>query len=325
MSRFQVHMGYTPADEPLAHLRAALSPHIDLTTGSTPPDPATYQVLVAGRPSPELLAASPDLTTLLIPFAGLPAITAERLQAYPKLRVHNLHYNAIPTAEMALALLLAVARRLIPSDRDFRRHDWTPRYQPYPSVMLHGKRALIVGYGAVGHVLGELLRALGMTVHGIRRRHAHTAQGIYTTDALPHLLPQTDALIICLPATPQTDSMFGAEEFALLPPGAMVINVGRAAVIDQAALYDALKSGHLHGAAQDVWVHYPATEADRTHTPPADVPFHELDNMVLSPHRAGGGGNPEIEIMRMTALADSLNRAARGDSLPHRVDLTAGY
>jgi phosphoglycerate dehydrogenase-like enzyme len=321
-----VHIGYTPDDDALQQLNDALHEDIHLTYG-TLPDNAAYEILVAGRPSQTLLEASPHLTTLLIPFAGLPATTRETLREYPQIAVHNLHHNAPPTAEMALALLLAAARRLIPSDREFRRHDWTPRYEPYPSVLLNGKTALILGYGEVGQRVGAALKALGMTVLATRRTQTDIANGVYPPGALHELLPQADVLLIALPGTDDTDGLIGEPEIACLPRGAIVVNVGRASVIDPHALYQALQSGKLHGAGLDVWYQYPPDKGARTHTPPApaDAPFHRLDNVVMSPHRAGGGGNPEIETLRMQALADALNRVATGGNLPHRVDIDAGY
>lgn len=320
-----VHIGYIPSDTALVYLRSLLDEGITISVGADVPENADYALLVSGRPSTDLLDASPNLKALLIPFAGLPAITRERMADYPQIAIHNLHHNAPPTAEMALALLMATARNLIPSDREFRQHDWRARYDPYPSIVLGGKTALILGYGSVGAYLGTILKAMGVTVIGTRRRNYDETQGIYPPEKLHDLLPTANILIVALPATDDTEGLIDSEALGLLPEGAVVVNIGRASVIDQYALYDALKSGRLHGAASDVWYHYPSTEAERTNTAPADVPFHELDNMVMSPHRAGGGGNDEIELMRMTAIAECLNLASRGESMPHQVDLKLGY
>lgn len=320
-----VHIGYTPSDFALDHLHTQLEDGIKISIGSDIPENADYDILISGRPSVELLEASPNLKAILIPFAGLPAETRERMTEYPQIAIHNLHHNAPPTAEMALALLMASARNLIPSDREFRQHDWTARYQPYPSVILSGKTALILGYGAIGEHIGTILKAMGMTVIGTRRRQYDETQDIYPPEKLHGLLPNAQVLIVALPATHDTEGLIGAEELALLPDDAIVVNIGRGSVIDQYALYEALKSGHLHGAASDVWYNYPSDESERTNTAPADVPFHELDNIVMSPHRAGGGGNDEIELMRMSAIAQYLNTAVKGEPMPHQVDLDLGY
>jgi phosphoglycerate dehydrogenase-like enzyme len=99
--------------------------------------------------------------------------------------------------------------------------------------------------------------------------------------------------------------------------------MGRGPVVDQDALYNALITGKLHSAGIDVWYNYPPDEDARAYTPPADFPFHELDNIVMSPHR--GGGASEVETLRMAHLAELLNAAASGDQIPNQVDLKRGY
>lgn len=318
------HIGYTPSDISLWFLQSALSDRVHLTWGDTPP-PDGYDVLVSGRPAPELIEDNDRLHTLIIPFAGLPPTTAHLMRQHPHIAVYNLHHNAPPTAEMALTLLMAAAKQIVPADQALRQGDWSTRYDNLPAVQLRDKTALILGYGAVGAYLGDILRALGMRVMGIRRRHHDTENDIYPPSRLHELLPQVQVLISCLPGTEETTGMVGAEELASLPRGAIVVNVGRGAVIDQYALYDALKSGHLHAAGSDVWYTYPPTASDRTSTRPADAPLWELDNMVLSPHRGGGGGNDDVERLRMEALAHTLNLLATGQHVPHRIDLDLGY
>jgi len=327
-----VHFAHPLAPAEQAHLESLLLPEITLTAGAEPPEPAAYNILVAGRPTRAQLAASPQLRVLIIPWAGLPPETSALMRDFPHVAVHNLHHNALPVAEMVIALLLAAAKAIVPMDRALRAHDWTPRYGPNPAILLHGRRALILGYGAIGRHVARLCQGLGMTVTATRRTLAAptTEDGValHPAEALPSLLPAADALLICLPLTSETEGLIGAAELALLPPHAMLVNVGRGPIVDQAALYAALKSGALHAAGLDVWYNYPVRqgEADpRAHTPPADYPFHELDNVVMSPHRAGGLGTAETEDFRMEQLAALCNAAAHGEPLPNRVDLDAGY
>ena len=117
--------------------------------------------------------------------------------------------------------------------------------------------------------------------------------------------------------------MIGEHELALMPPGGILVNVGRGPVVDPGALYSALRSGQLGAAGLDVWYNYPKSPEERASTPPAEFPFHELDNVVMSPHR--GGGSDQTEELRMTHLAAHLNAAARGEPIPNKVDLDAGY
>lgn len=289
--------------------------------------PAEYHILVAGRPQREHLTASPNLSVLIIPWAGLPNETHELMLDFPHIAVHNLHHNAIAAAEMAITLMLAAAKFIVPTDRTFRTHDWTPRYQPAPAVLLEGKTALILGYGAIGRRVAHMCRGLDMKVIAIRRHVPvtphDTPDKIHPPNALHRLLPQTDVLLICLPQTPETNALIGQEELALLPPGAVLVNVGRGPIVDEAALYHALRDGTLYAAGLDVWYNYPADEAARSHTPPSAYPFHQLENVVMSPHRAGS--SKEREIQRMAHLAVLLNAAARGETIPNRVDVQAGY
>jgi len=103
----------------------------------------------------------------------------------------------------------------------------------------------------------------------------------------------------------------------------VLVNVGRGSIVDSAALYHSLKDGHLRGAGLDVWYNYPPDPESRPNTPPANFPFHELENVVMSPHR--GGGSEDSDTLRMIHLAELLNFAAHGEALPNRVDLQTGY
>lgn len=327
--KVNVHLLRPPAEEPLAHLQAHLHPDIHLTMGDDLTGVSDFHILVAGRPQHQHLSASPALHTLIIPWAGLPAETRTLLQeAFPHIAAHNLHHNAVPVAETAVALLLAAAKRLTLFDRSLRRHDWRPRYQrPIPSLLLSGKTALILGYGAIGQNIAQKCQALGMRVLATRRRtdevrHDGVAE-VHSAAALPSLLPQAQALIISLPLTPHTEGLIGVKELASLPDKAVLVNVGRGPVVDEAALYRALEEGKLHAAGLDVWYNYPEDVDARAHTPPANYPFHKLDNLVMSPHRAGS--SDESERLRMTHLARLLTAAAQGELMPNRIDLAAGY
>jgi phosphoglycerate dehydrogenase-like enzyme len=324
-----VHMLHPPRDESApALLRDHLDERVHLTIGPGLPDPATYHVLVAGRPERAHLTASPRLEAVIIPWAGIPESTRALLHEFPGIKVYNLHHNALPVAEHAVALLLAAAKRLVPMDRALRSHDWRPRYRPNPSVLLDGQMALVLGYGAIGRRVARLCLGMGMAVATIRRQvvePTETEEGIaiHPPDDLHRLLPRAAAVVVCLPHTPETTGFLGARELDLLPEHAVLVNIGRGPIVDEAALYSALRDGKIHGAGLDVWYHYPRDEEARAHTLPSDYPFHELDNVVMSPHR--GGGSVETDRLRMLHLARLLNAAARGVEMPNRVDLARGY
>ncbi|MCP5095004.1 MAG: hydroxyacid dehydrogenase [Chloroflexi bacterium] len=331
-----VHLHFSEDYDAVEQLKERIDPTINLTVGKVLPETAVPHILISGRPSREVLLANPQIHTLIIPWAGIPAETRELMSEFPHIAIHNLHHNAQPVAEAVLTLLLAAAKFVVPFDQSMRRHDWSPRYErPLPTLHLGGKTALILGYGAIGQRVGTLCQALGMRVIATKRHVAPqcikvlqepvdtNTIHIFPPSALHELLPHTNALIICLPLTPETEGLIGESELNTLSQKAILVNIGRAPIVDEGALYHALKDGRLHAAGLDVWYRYPKDKESRTNTPPSEYPFHELENVVMSPHR--GGAADRTESLRVEYLADLLNTAVRDEPLPNRMDLNAGY
>ncbi|MEK6221269.1 MAG: hypothetical protein N2D54_03390, partial [Chloroflexota bacterium] len=233
--------------------RALLDQDIHINIGLEPPEPPDYDVLVMGRPGQSMIHGNPSLKRLVIPWAGLPNVTKNLMGKYPHISVHNLHHNAQATAETALMLLFAAAKQIIPIETAFREHDWRPRYEANPAMLLAGKTIVILGFGQIGQRVGKICEALGMETIGIRRDSTaessiNSHATIYPPDALAKLLPKANVLMVTLPHTPETENLIGAQEFNLLPEQSILVNVGRGVVIDQEALYTNLKNGKLHSA-----------------------------------------------------------------------------
>jgi len=327
-ARLRVHILHPPPDDALKHLTGSLDPSVCVTAGAASLE-HDVEVLVNGRPSEQQLAACSELKALIIPYAGVPAETRNLLmESYPDLPVYNLHHNAVAASELAFALFLAAAKTLIPVDRKFRTHDWRSRYDGAPIALMEGKTVVILGFGAIGSRLATMCLALGMKVHAVRRHadgHCPETIHLHNLNDLPSLLPIADALFIALPLTAETEGLIGAEEMCLLPPSCVLVNIARGAIVNEEALYLALKEQQITAAGIDVWYNYPSTPESRANTRPSQFPFHELDNVVMSPHRGGAFRLEELERRRMTDLAHTLNAIARGEEIPHRVDLRAGY
>ncbi|MBN2555133.1 MAG: NAD(P)-binding domain-containing protein [Anaerolineales bacterium] len=322
----KVHLLQTP-DEPVKkHFQALIDRRIRVSYGPLD-EVGEFEVLVSGRMTEQELHASGKLTTLVIPFAGIPSPTYELLRDVPGLEVYNLHHNALPTAEMAITLMLAVIKQIIPADHNLRRGDWTLRYQKRTTRMAGGGQALILGYGAVGRHLASLCVGLGMrvTVVGRSMEKEHPAAHRYVcTDRLEEELPNCDVVFICLPLTVETKNFLDERRIEMLSESTVLINVGRGAIVNEKALYTALRDRRILGAGLDVWYRYPAEAEEREQTYPSAYPFHELDNVVLSPHMAGGVQG--MEFRRMEDLAQLLNRLLSGDKPDeNRVDLHLGY
>jgi phosphoglycerate dehydrogenase-like enzyme len=324
-----VHIQDPPEGRDLKLLRALLDERVILTFGPDVPTDAGYDVLVAGRPTDPELNASSSLRMLVIPWAGLAQSTRLAMLERPEVAVHNIHHNAAPAAEMAVALMLAAAKSVVPIDRDLRRDDWSPRYEPDRAVLLEGRRALILGYGAIGRRVASVCRALGMSVTATKRRlddvPPDCPDRVLPPDALHDLLPEADVLHVALPHTNATRGLIGERELSLLPRDAVLVNVARAPIVDEEALFRALERRSIRAAGLDVWYAYPRSDEERRSTPPSVFPFRDLDNVVMSPHRAGAFAVRGVEEARVAALAETLNAAVRGDPVPHPVDVREGY
>ena len=308
-------------------LRSQVPANVHITAAPEEPQPADCHILVHGSVKAEWLDASPALRAVIIPYAGVSVEMQTLLQRYPQITLHNLHYNDVATAEFALALMFSAAKFVVPLDRLIREGDWRQRYSGAPSLLLSGKRVLILGYGAIGRQIAPVCQALGMQVTGVRRhtpaQPVENGVAVYSVTQLAELLPESDILICVLPQTPETEGLIDTRALAALPAGAVVVNVGRGPVIDEEALYNALHTGHLAAAGIDVWYNYPHTEEERSHTLPSRFPFHALDNVVMSPHR--GGWLEAAEERRQQELVKLLTAAATGQPIPNQVDKVLGY
>ncbi|MBD3349025.1 MAG: hydroxyacid dehydrogenase [Candidatus Eisenbacteria bacterium] len=328
-SGLKVYMHERPGEGALERLRELLDEGVELSFGPEPPERADYDVLVAGVPTERELDASDSLRVLIIPWAGLAQSTRRALLGRERLLVHNIHHNAAPAAELALALMLAAAKAVVPVDQKLREHDWSPRYEPDMSVLLERRNALVLGYGEIGKRIAGGCRGIGMSVTALRRHPEKTpadcSDRVLPASALRHELPRADVLHVALPHTDATRGLLGSAEMELLPTDCVLVNIARGPIVDEKALYRALASGAIRAAGLDVWYSYPKTEEERSCTPPSRFPFHELPNVVMSPHRGGAFSVGDVERARAEALAASLNAAARGAPIPHPVDVREGY
>ena len=219
-----------------------------------------------------------------------------------------------PLAEFALAGVL----HFIKGVPDLRRRQADRRWERYTTRELAGERALVVGLGGIGRRVTATFAALGVEVTGLGRGgRAYDLPGlrrVIDRGDLATVLPETGIVIVCCPLTPQTRGLIGREQIALLPPEAVLVNVGRGQVVDQDALVEALAAGRLAGACLDVVTPEPL---------PADSPLWTMDNVLLSPHTAS---TVVGENARLTELfIDNLDRFTSGQPLRNVYDPQRGY
>lgn len=281
---------------------------------------ADVTTLVDGRPEPALLDG-PKLEHVIVPYVGIHPTLQAALRERPHLKLYNSHFNDRFVAQHAVAMLLACANQLLPADREMRAGRWRPFGGEGPqSLSLYGTSCLLAGYGAIGREVRRLLAGFEMRFSALKRSPEPLAElTVYPPGQLHAALAAADIVIVSLPATPETEGMFDAAAFAAMRPGSILINVGRGSVIDQRALYAALSEGKLRAAGLDVWWHYPEGAEP---VAPAEVPLHELPNVLLSPHRAA-----HYEGWQEASFADVLAtlRALAAGRERNRVDVARGY
>ena len=227
---------------------------------------------------------------------------------------------AEPMADTVLAMMLHFARGLDLAARAQaeRRWDKAPFDAADTPVRELAECTLgIVGLGGIGRAVARRGVALGMRVIGTRRMRSGGPEGVEVlsgADALDRVLPRADFLVLAVPQTEETRALIGARELAMLPAGAVVVNVARGGVVDEEALVAALRSGALRGAGLDVFAREPL---------PENSPLWTLPNVVVTPHVSGAS---HLFWRRQTDLiTENLRRYAAGSPLLNTVDKQAGY
>ncbi len=296
-------------DDPVAWERAlrAHLPELELRVGG-PPEGVV--AALAWKPPPGFFAGFRDLRLVVNLGAGVDALVAR--DDLPPLPISRLNDPGMVKL-MCSYVTYAVTRYA----RDFHQFERAQRAGEWRYIhprALHTHRVSVLGLGELGGAAAAALAAMGYAVTGWARtpkvipgvRCLHGEAGFATA------LADADTLVMLLPLTPSTRGLIGAAELARMPRGANLINVARGALLDEAALLDALRSGHIAEATLDVFQQSPL---------PAGHPFWAMENVRITPHLAS------ITIPEAAAadVAESIRRVLRGEPPLHQVDPARGY
>ncbi|CPZ17362.1 D-3-phosphoglycerate dehydrogenase (SerA) [Mycobacteroides abscessus] len=289
---------------------------------------------VDGPDRPALLAAVPEADALLVRSAT--TVDAEVLAAGTKLKIvaragvglDNVDVKAAtargvlvvnaPTsnihsaAEHAVTLLLATARQIPAADASLKAHTW--KRSSFNGTEIFGKTVGVVGLGRIGQLFAQRLPAFGthIVAYDPYVSAARAAQLGIELLTLDELLGRADFISVHLPKTPETAGLIGKEALAKTKPGVIIVNAARGGLIDEAALADAIRSGHVRGAGLDVFSTEPCT----------DSPLFELDQVVVTPHL--GASTSEAQDRAGTDVAASVQLALAGEFVPDAVNVGGG-
>lgn len=245
-------------------------------------------------------------------YAGTDAFPLARMKARGTRLTNGTGINTNAVAEYAVMGMLAMAKDFAQVVRAQDRREWL--LDAPGKIELQDSRALILGYGAIGRRIGEILRGFGMQVTGVRRSPSDEP-GMLRPDEWRARLGEFDWVIAAAPATSETAQLIGAAELAAMKPSAFLVNIARGSLIDQNALVEALTTGRIAGAHLDVTDPEPL---------PAGHPLWDAPNAVITMHLSGRAQTRMFQ--RAAALfLDNLARYRAGAPLINEVDLDLGY
>lgn len=259
----------------------------------------------------------PVFRLLHVPGAGLDGIALDTLPL--SATVCNVFEHEIPIAEYVLLAMLESEIRLAEMRRRFMQESWSDAYlHRVQHGELYGKTLGLIGMGRIARAIAQRAKVFGMRVMATDP-HGSAVPGLIDDfvpqNELDRLLGEADFVVIACPLNDATRGMLGAAQLARMKPSAVLINVSRAQIVEESALFAALQRRQIGGAVLDVWYRYPAAADDQVS--PADHPFHELPNVVCTPHSCAWTAN--LAARRYRFIAGNIRRLMAGEPLLNRV------
>ncbi len=268
--------------------------------------------------SKELCQASKRLKFIQVPWTGVDNLNFELIREIG-ITVCNSHSNAYAVAEHAIALMLDAAKKISYHDHLMRAGNWNrPRPDKSNSVSPFSYRISnsdvgIIGFGHIGKLIKDFLQGFKCRFHitdiNISKREEIDDISFYPSKEQLQLLSNSQFVFICVPLTEESRGFFSTAQFDSMKSSAILINTSRGEVVDEYALFNALSTRQIAGAAMDTWYNNPQNPLDVNCKPSLNNSFEILDNLVLSPHRAA---MIEGELPHLDDAIRNINRAAHG-------------
>ncbi len=260
----------------------------------------------------EALTAAKNLKVVARAGVGLDNVDVKAATQNGVMVVNAPTSNIVSAAELAVALMLAAARHVAPANAALKDGEW--KRSKYTGIELYEKTVGIVGLGRIGVLVAQRLSAFGMKViaYDPYVQAGRAAQMGVRLVTLDELLEEADFMSVHLPKTPETVGLIGEEQLAKVKPSLVLVNAARGGIVDEQALYNAIKEGRVAAAGLDVFAKEPCT----------DSPLFEFENVVATPHL--GASTDEAQEKAGIAVAKSVRLALSGELVPDAVNVQGG-
>ena len=281
-------------------------------------------VLLGPYVTKKIVETAGDLKLIQVPWTGMDTFDFNSVQGIT-VPVCNTHSNADSVAEIGVAIVLDLLKKISYHDRKMRAGNWNRDQKPLnlKSKMLNKQTVCILGFGNIGSKIGKLIAAFGARVIAVdeKAKAGEIAAEVYKNDDIKEAVGKADVVICTLPLTDATRGFINDEMFSVMKDGVVFVNMSRAAVLDEDAAWKGLESGKIGAFGSDVWWNAPKRGESQSY-PSAKHEFWNLDNVVMSPHRAGF---IEDSLPHLDGAIENIIALSKGHKLVGVVDTSKGF
>jgi phosphoglycerate dehydrogenase-like enzyme len=284
------------------------------------------EVIIGANVEDHILEAAKNLKLFQVPWVGVDRVNFEKLKE-KKTPICNSKWNNRIVAEYAITLLLCLMKKIVPVHNSFSKGSWETR--SLPSRQLTGSKILLIGFGSIGKELVKLLLPFTKNIIALRNNPDKSTPedfklvaNIIGWDQYDAVIQNIEVLINTLPLTPATENILDEQRLNAINKKAFFINVGRGKTVNEKALYEVLKNKKIAGAGLDVWYKYKRLK-DSEPFYPSEYPFHQLENVIMSPHRSATFNDTPETVWDDTIY--NIKALETGKKLKNRVDVNLRY
>lgn len=279
-------------------------------------------VLLGPYVTKKILGKARNLKLVQVPWTGMDMFDFGEMSG-SDIPVCNSHSNAAVVAELGFGIITDLLKKISYHDRKMRMGNWNRDQKPLDlkSKMISQQTFCIFGYGNIGSKLGNMLKAFGAKVIAVDSHERVSDTQCFAPDKMKDALSLADVVVLTIPLTDSTRNMVNNEFISSMKDESFIVTLSRAGIVDESAIYNALVSGKLAGYGSDVWWRAPK-RGESESTPSERFRFEEMDQVVLSPHRAGFSEN---SLPHLNDVIINIAKLIKGEPLINIVDIKAEY